>query len=74
VEGSLAVVLASAATVVACFGLWGSASLTFLLIAAAVVGLAIGVVEAVSPHGLDNLTIPVSSALLLRGLRAVEWL
>lgn len=74
IEGSLAVVAASFATVVACFGIWGSVSLTPLLVAAAVVSLAIGLVEAVSPHGLDNLTIPVSSAILLRGLRAFEWL
>lgn len=74
VEGSLAVVIGCFVTVVCCFAPAKAAGLPLLLTSAAVVALAIGVVEAVSPHGLDNLTIPLSSAVLLRGLTFAEWL
>ncbi len=73
-EGSLAVVVGSFATIVCCFGPYPFPGMPQLLFSAALIGLAIGVIEALSPHGLDNLTIPLSSAILLRGLAIVHWL
>lgn len=67
VEGSAAVFAGCFLTLVGCFGIDSApaaAGLAFILM----------LVEAVSPHGLDNLTIPVASAALLRPLFAVGWL
>jgi dolichol kinase len=74
IEGSLAVVFASMATVLLCFGSPSPPDWARALTAAVIVGLTIGIVEAVSPHGLDNLTIPISSAVLLSGLRVMAWI
>lgn len=74
VEGSVAVVAGSFATVVCCFAVYPSSSTGQLLLSAAIVALATGAVEALSPHGLDNLTIPLSSAVLLRALVIFDWL
>ena len=54
-------------TLVGCFGVGcapTAAGLAFVLM----------LVEAVSPHGLDNLTLPIASAALLRPLLAAGWL
>jgi phytol kinase len=61
IEGSVAVLLASAAACAIAFGFAGVDGWTALR-AAAVVGLATALVEAVSHHGMDNLTIQVVAA------------
>jgi phytol kinase len=66
-EGSAAVALGCFLTVLLCFGAGGGARWAELVTVAGVVGLALAVVEALSPHGLDNVTIPAASAVLLRG-------
>jgi dolichol kinase len=58
-EGSAAVFVGCLAVLLACFG-------SGTLVAAALLALLLTVVEAVSPHGLDNLTIPVVAAFCLR--------
>jgi phytol kinase len=62
VEGSAAVFAGSFVIVVLCC-LWdgGAAAPAVRLAAAAAVALAVAVVEAVSPHGVDNFTIPVAA-------------
>ena len=60
-EGSASVFVGCLAVLLACFG-WDT------LAPAALLALILTVVEAVSPHGLDNLTIPVVAALCLRPL------
>jgi dolichol kinase len=66
VEGSLAAAAASAIVMLVSF--------PHALPAAAIVGLGTALVEAVSPHGLDNLTIPLAVAGLMLGLRSLEML
>jgi dolichol kinase len=44
-----------------------AAGLTPVVGGAIVVGAVITLVEAISPHGWDNFTIPVSAALVLHG-------
>ena len=61
IEGSAAVLLASAAACALAFGFAGVDGWTALR-AAAVVGLVTALVEAVSHHGMDNLTIQVVAA------------
>lgn len=65
IEGSLAVFIAS--SLAATFGLIlvGQTGVSVVLIAC-LLGLATTAVEALSPHGLDNLTILVVAALLTR--------
>jgi phytol kinase len=58
-EGSAAVFVGCLAVLLACFGL-------SVIGAAVLLALLLTVVEAISPHGLDNLTIPVVAALCLR--------
>src|SRR5437764_5796923 len=60
-EGCAAVFVGCFLTLVACFG-------TASIPAAAVLAAVLAAVEAVSPHGLDNLTLPVAAAVLLRPL------
>lgn len=60
-EGSAAVLLASAAACAVALGFAGVDGWTALR-AAAVVGLVTAMVEAVSHHGMDNLTIQVAAA------------
>jgi phytol kinase len=67
VEGCAAVFVGCFLTLVGCFGI-GCAPI------AAGLALVLMLVEAVSPHGLDNLTLPVASAALLRPLLAAGWL
>jgi dolichol kinase len=65
-EGSLVMFVASTATTLAALlllaagGSWG-----MLLLAATITGLAATVVEALSPWGIDNLTVPTVSAVML---------
>ena len=59
VEGSVSVFLGCLAVLLACFG-------PGVLLAAVALSLVLTAVEAVSPHGLDNLTIPVVAACCLR--------
>ena len=63
VEGSAAVFVGCFFTLLACFG-------TGVIVGALVLAVVLTLVEAVSPHGLDNLTIPVAAALCLRPLLA----
>ncbi len=65
-EGSAAVFVGCLLTLLACFG-------TDFLPLAAGLALVLTLVEAVSPHGLDNLTLPVASAVLVRPLLAAGW-
>lgn len=58
-EGSAAVFVGCFLTLIACFGV-------DVVGIAVVIALILTFVEAVSPHGLDNLTIPVAAALCLR--------
>jgi hypothetical protein len=60
-EGSAAMFVGCLAVLIACFG-------SGAIAAAVLLALLLTVVEAVSPHGLDNLTIPVVAALCLRPL------
>jgi phytol kinase len=62
-EGSLAVGLASFATVLLFHPAPGDAA--GFALAAAVIGLCVAVTEAITPHGLDNLTIPLVCSLQL---------
>lgn len=66
-EGCAAVFVGCSLTLVACFG---TSSIAAVLLLAAV----LTAVEALSPHGLDNFTIPVAAALLLRPLLAAGCL
>jgi dolichol kinase len=74
VEGSAAVLIASFATVVGCYWSGHAAEPAPLLVSAAVVAVVLCVVEAISPHGLDDVTILLGSALILRGFTAAGWL
>jgi dolichol kinase len=74
VEGSAAVLLASFAVVVGCFWSSHAAAPAPLLMSAAVVAVVLCFVEAVSPHGLDDVTILFGSALILRSFTAAGWL
>lgn len=58
-EGSAAVFVGCVAVLLVCFGLG-------VLVPALLLALVLTGVEAVSPHGLDNLTIPVVAACCLR--------
>jgi dolichol kinase len=58
-EGSAAVFVGCLGVLLACFG-------SGTIAAAVLLALLLTVVEAVSPHGLDNLTIPIVAALCLR--------
>jgi dolichol kinase len=58
-EGSAAVFVGCLAVLVICFG-------SGAIAAAVLLALILTVVEAVSPHGLDNLTIPIVAAFCLR--------
>ena len=66
-EGSLAVAVGAFAVLVAAEGLAGG---TFVL-ASAAVALAVALVEAVSPRGLDNFTVPLVAAVGLTLARPV---
>jgi dolichol kinase len=67
VEGSAAVFVGCLATLVVCFGPRTAA------VAVALAAL-LAAVEAASPHGLDNLTLPAAAAVCLRPLLAAGWL
>jgi phytol kinase len=58
-EGSAAVFAGSLAAVLCCYWDGSATTLPARLMAAATAALAVTVVEAVSPHGADNFTIPV---------------
>ncbi len=78
-EGTLAVAAMTALVVFACvsptvLGPWSLSlatgmtwSLSTRLALALLAGVVISLVEAWTPHGLDNLTIPLSAAVLVRG-------
>jgi phytol kinase len=66
-EGSAAVFAGSLAVVLCCYWDGRAATLTARLLAATTAALAVTVVEAVSPHGADNFTIPVAGG-------SVVWL
>jgi dolichol kinase len=74
IEGSAAVLLASFAVVVGCYWSGHASAPAPLLASAAVVSVILSVVEAISPHGLDDVTILFGSALILRGFTAAGWL
>jgi dolichol kinase len=63
-EGCVAVFASCFLTLLGCFGPMSAP-------AAATIALVVTLVEAVSPHGLDNLTIPVASAVVLHHFRTV---
>lgn len=63
VEGSLAFVLTTAAIAAVFFAVAGM-PFTVAVTLALLVGLVLGVVEAVSVHGWDNLTIPVAGLIV----------
>lgn len=63
-EGSAAVFAGCLTVLLACFGLT-------VLAPALVLALILTVVEAFSPHGLDNLTIPVVAACCLRPMLGI---
>jgi hypothetical protein len=50
-----------------------STALGSLAVAALVVGLAAAVVEAASPHGLDNATLPLALAAVIAPLHLMIW-
>jgi phytol kinase len=66
-EGSAAMAFGCFLTLLACFGpgVWAVAGGLALVLAA---------VEAVSPHGLDNLTLPLAASLLLQPMLSYGWL
>ena len=64
VEGSAAVFVGCFVTLLACFG-------THVLVGALLLAALLTVIEAVSPHGLDNLTIPIAAAVCLRSMFGV---
>ncbi len=70
-EGSGGVLAAS--FIAACAGLWlfggVTSPVTMIAVAALLAGCVTGV-EAYSPHGLDNFTIPLVAALVMRGVYA----
>jgi phytol kinase len=71
-EGSAAVLVSTAVLLPACLtsGAWGPSG---VLLAGLLVGLAVTLVEAASPRGFDNLTIPVASAGLIAWFRTAGW-
>ena len=71
-EGSLAVLLGAVLGVFLCEA-GTSTALGSLAVAALVVGLAAAVVEAASPHGLDNATLPLALAALIAPLHPMIW-
>jgi phytol kinase len=66
-EGSAAVFAGCFLTLLFCFG-------TSVIVAVVALAAVLTIVEAVSPHGLDNLTIPVVSALCLHQMMACKVL
>jgi phytol kinase len=66
-EGSAAMGFGCFLTLLACFGpgVWAVAIGVALVLAA---------VEAVSPHGLDNFTLPLVASLLLQPMLSYGWL
>lgn len=64
VEGSLAMFLFSIVSSFLALTVFGVPANTSLLLSAITAAVATGV-EALSPHGTDNLTVPLSSALIL---------
>jgi phytol kinase len=71
VEGSAAVLVTCFLTLVGCFAFNSPVRLPEVLAGCLAVAAAVTLVEAVSPSGLDNLTIPVATAALLRPLDLV---
>jgi dolichol kinase len=65
VEGSLAVAVISFLVVVGCY--WTAAP-GVLVVGALLIACVLTLVEAGSPHGWDNFTIPVAAAALLHGI------
>jgi phytol kinase len=59
VEGSAAVFGSSLVVVLCCFWDGSATTLAIRLLGATTVAMAVAIVEAVSPHGVDNFTIPV---------------
>lgn len=74
VEGSVAVLLASFFVVVACYWSGHPGAPGPFLASAGVVAVILCLIEAISPHGLDDVTILFGSALILRGFTAAGWL
>ena len=68
IEGSATVLATSFLTLAACFALGAGERLPEVLAGCLTVAAAVTLVEAVSPSGLDNLTIPLVTAVLLRPL------
>ena len=73
VEGSLAVLFGALAVLLAATSP-GRAGVEGWLLAAAGIAVAVTVVEAVSPRGTDNGTVPLAAAWLVHESRAAEWL
>jgi phytol kinase len=65
---SMVVYLSFSPTLCAGWGLPVATLILFRLPLAIATGLLVSFVEACTPHGLDNLTIPISAAVLVRGL------
>jgi phytol kinase len=73
VEGSLAVLSGALAVLLAATSP-GRAGVEGWLLAAAGIAVAVTVVEAVSPRGTDNGTVPLAAAWLVHESRAAAWL
>jgi len=68
-EGSGAVVVGSFVTVLVCLTFLGAAlSLPAMLLIASIMAIVVAVIEAFTPHGLDNFTIPLGAAITLAAL------
>lgn len=73
-EGSTAVFAGCWMVLLACFRPGGQEGWPTVLLASAGLAAVLTLVEAATPHGLDNLTIPVVAAVLLKFLLAAGWL
>jgi dolichol kinase len=68
IEGSLCVALSSLVIILCCYVSSGIPWWPQLIGGALLVALALTLVEAVSPHGWDNFTVPITAALLLHAV------
>ena len=70
-EGSLAVALSTAIIMILSGRLLSGMAWPILIVEGVVIGLFVAIIEAWTPHGLDNFTIPISTACIVQVLTGI---